>query len=249
MWSPGIAGIVLHRICSKNLREIGWSSGKLRYWLFACLCPLAVTSCIYGATWWSGDSLFTPDSFLADLRVQLGQPSLTFLQAILWLGTIETGITFLAALGEEIGWRGFLVPLLAKRHSFTAIVWITWAAWYVYHLPIILFGGYHGRVSLPFELIVFGILLFALTVILTWIRLASGSIWPATLFHASHNLLVQSFFDKLTTQNPTGDWITGEFGVGLAFGYLVVALWVFIRALRLSDLRHDEEDDQSTDDR
>jgi membrane protease YdiL (CAAX protease family) len=235
MWAPGISGILVKWIFYRNLAGIGWCPGKFRYSLFAYACPLFTAGCVYGCVWWSGNATFSPEPFLVSLREQLGQPAITLFQAFVWFGTIGVVISLLSAIGEEIGWRGFLVPLLAKNYTFSAVVWISWAAWYLYHVPIILFGGYHSHEPLLFNLIVFAILLFALTLILTWLRLVSGSIWPPALFHAAHNLFVQSLFDKITTPNASGNWVTGEFGVGLALGYLVAALWVFKRASRLSN--------------
>ena len=60
-----------------------------------------------------------------------------------------------------------------------------------------------------------------------WLTLKSGSLWPAVLFHAFHNQLVQGIIDKLTGKIEITSYITGEFGVGLALTSIVVAyiLW------------------------
>jgi hypothetical protein len=41
-------------------------------------------------------------------------------------------------VGEEIGWRGFLVLELAKRHSFAATAIISGFIWAMWHYPIFL---------------------------------------------------------------------------------------------------------------
>jgi hypothetical protein len=46
-------------------------------------------------------------------------PSLSMWIYVLLMGTFGLIIQVSAALGEEIGWRGFLVPELAKTSSFT----------------------------------------------------------------------------------------------------------------------------------
>lgn len=49
---------------------------------------------------------------------------------------------------------------------------------------------------------------------MAWLRLKSGSLWTATIFHDSHNLFVQSVFDRLTADTGPTKWIIGEFGLG-----------------------------------
>jgi uncharacterized protein len=55
-------------------------------------------------------------------------------------------------LGEEIGWRGFLVPELAKRHGFAVTAIISGLVWAVWHYPIFLLAnGYSGGDLPPFS--------------------------------------------------------------------------------------------------
>ena len=62
-----------------------------------------------------------------------------------------------------------------------------------------------------------------------WLRLRSGSVWPAAILHASHNLFVQAFFDRVTVDTGPTRWLTGEFGAGLALAFIAVG-WIFWRA-------------------
>jgi hypothetical protein len=54
-------------------------------------------------------------------------------------------------------------------------------------------------------------------------------VWPAAILHASHNLYVQAFFDRVTVDTGPTKWITGEFGAGLALAFIALAL-LFWRA-------------------
>ena len=56
-----------------------------------------------------------------------------------------------------------------------------------------------------------------------WLRLQSGSLWPAVLLHASHNLFIQAIFTPLTGTTRFTPYVIGEFGVGLALVALPVA--------------------------
>jgi hypothetical protein len=54
-------------------------------------------------------------------------------------------------------------------------------------------------------------------------------VWPAAILHASHNLFVQAFFDRVTVNTGPTRWLTSEFGAALAVTIAVTA-WLFWRA-------------------
>lgn len=72
-----------------------------------------------------------------------------------------------------------------------------------------------------------------MAVIMAWITLKSGSLWPAPLLRASHNLFVQAVLDRATIDKGSAAWWTGEFGEGLA---ITTAIAAFI-ILRVSAIR------------
>jgi uncharacterized protein len=96
MWSPGLAGLVTVLAFQRNLRGMGWGPGKPFYLLVGYGLPLLECSLVYGIVWLTG----------------LGQLRGGFFGAAETLVAITPGIAIgaLAALGEEIGWRGLLVP-------------------------------------------------------------------------------------------------------------------------------------------
>jgi hypothetical protein len=52
-------------------------------------------------------------------------------------------------------------------------------------------------------------------IILAWLRMKSGSIWPAAIMHATHNGIIQAFFDRITADTGHTRYFTGEFGIAL----------------------------------
>ena len=107
-------------------------------------------------------------------------------------------LSLTSALGEELGWRGFLVPKLAEGWSFTTTALVSGAIWAVWHMPLIIFAGYNGGTTVLYSIVCFVVMVLGISVPLAWIRLRSGSVWPAALFHASHNLYIQGYFDRVT---------------------------------------------------
>jgi membrane protease YdiL (CAAX protease family) len=142
------------------------------------------------------------------------------------LGTIQS---LVSATGEELGWRGFLVPKLAKTMSFGRLAVLSGAIWAVWHFPLIIFADYNSGTATWYSLLCFAVMVVALAVILAWLRLRSGSVWPAAILHASHNLFVQGFFDRVTVDTGPTPWLTSEFGAGLAIAIGITA-WLFWRS-------------------
>jgi len=73
------------------------------------------------------------------------------------------------------------------------------------------------------------VMVISLGVPFAWLRLRSGSVWPAAILHASHNLFVQAFFDRVTVDTGPTRWLTTEFGAALALA-IVATAWIFWRA-------------------
>lgn len=86
--------------------------------------------------------------------------------------------------GEEMGWRGYILPRLQTRYSALVSSLIVGALWGVWHLPKILGDGSGRGRSLAGYVIAH----IALAVLYTWLyNNTRGSLLLVTLFHASGN--------------------------------------------------------------
>ena len=100
-------------------------------------------------------------------------------------------INAIPALGEEIGWRGFLYPQLRAKYGRTAGRILGGVIWGAFHWPLIWLIGYeYGTDYIGFP--VTGILLFCvctigLGILCDWLCERSGSIWLPSLFHGAFN--------------------------------------------------------------
>lgn len=217
MWSPGLAALLTVFAFQRNVKGIGWRLGKPRYLLIGYGLPLAECSLVYGLAWLTG---------LGGLRGNVLGVAQTLL-------TITPGIlvgTFLA-LGEEIGWRGLLVPQLARLTTFTRIALISGGIQAVWHWPFVLFAGFSSAAPSWFALTVLTTTVTLAGFAAAWLRLRSGSIWPVVLAHASFNLYVQSGFNPLTLNTGITEYIVDEFGVAFVLSGTVIA-YVFWRLRR-----------------
>jgi uncharacterized protein len=225
MWCPGVSGLLTRLVFQGNLRGHGFGWGQTKYQFASYWIPLAYSSIVYIPFWVAG--YFDPHSRTLDAfthRVPQLPHAAVLPVFFLFLATVGMVASCISALGEELGWRGFLVPQLAKVTSFPRVALISGAVWALWHYPLILFADYHGAGPLWFSIACFTVLVLGISFLFAWMRLKSGSVWTGMLLHASHNLFVQAFFDAQTRNaRVTGLWTT-EFGAGLALAAIFVAL-------------------------
>ncbi len=237
MWCPGVAALLASLLTRRPLAAIGWR-WSWKWALLAYAIPVAYAGVAYGVTWGLGLGAFPNHEFLSRISERFGaagaSESSVLLRYVLFQGTAGVLIACVSGLGEEIGWRGFLVPELARRMPFVRVAFWSSALWAVWHYPILLFADYNGGTPAWFGLTCFTVLVLGIGVVFAWSRLASGSVWPAAILHGSHNLWVQGIFNPLTADTGPTRWVIGEFGAALAIVSLGVAgLFLRSRARRL----------------
>ena len=232
MWCPAAAAVIASLATRRPLAAIGWR-WSWRYAGLAYAIPVAYGLVAYGATWALGLGRL-PDAVFAGailLRFGPGSPAAALGKFLVLQATVGVLFSGLTALGEEIGWRGFLVPELARGAPLSRVALVSGAIWAVWHWPVLLFADYNGGTRPWYSLLCFTVLVLAIAFVFAWIRLASGSVWPAAILHASHNLWIQEVFDPLTGNTGPTPWIIGEFGAALAL-VAIPAAWIAWRAAR-----------------
>jgi membrane protease YdiL (CAAX protease family) len=137
----------------------------------------------------------------------------------------------LGALGEELGWRGFLLPKMIAGnvpHPYLASG-IVWAAW---HLPLVAFGGFYGTSNTFLMVFAYAVSVIAMNFVISELRIRSGSVWVATLLHASHNFFFQLAVPTFVLTRPgkrSALWevLGGDSGFIVALLYAITFLLFF----------------------
>ena len=212
MWCPGLSGIITSLVYEKSLSGIGFGPGQLRWLGRAYILPIGYTGLAYGIIWF----------------FRLGGINTNYHLNVFKLIVIGTLFNVAFAAGEEIGWRGFLVPHLYKLTNFTKTCLIVGVIWSIWHFPLIISGVYLTKMPLGPQLLLLVVTVTAMTFPISWLRLKSGSVWPAILLHASHNLYIQRLFDPLTIETSSlSKYMIGESGIVMTviFTILAVIFW------------------------
>ena len=151
-------------------------------------------------------------------------------------GILNTAINFLIqvvilaltfALAEEIGMRGYLQPhfMSLGRTRALLLVGLVWATW---HMPLILltpvFPVGNKLISLP---LFYGTVVAA-SFFYGYLRIYTGSVWPASIAHAVHNAAwgVLGAFTATSSAVLVNKYLVGDYGLLILVGAVIGAVVV-----------------------
>jgi membrane protease YdiL (CAAX protease family) len=195
MWAPGIAAIIAtkwiaHRSAGDlNLHHVG----DLRMYLWAWLLPMGMVILTGLLTMVLGFGKL--DLEFSQLQQTLEQVSgSTLIRPAVLIGiqvavalTIAPLINMLFTVGEELGWRGFLLPELLPLGQWRAII-LSGGIWGLWHAPAILQGhNYPGQPVLGVGMMIVFCVLYG--AFLSWLYLRTRSPWAPALGHATLNAI------------------------------------------------------------
>ncbi len=229
MWMPAAAALLTCRVHGVDIASLGWHWRPARYERLAYVLPLLYATPVYLACWFFIPHSFAFSSFAAAAGTSYGFPSWPRATALLLSVPILASFGVIGstarALGEEIGWRGFLLPRLSDRFGWRLGCLLSGGILAVWHYPLLLFADYNSGTPKLFAMTCFTLMVFGSAFQLGWLRLRSNSLWPCAVLHASHNLFVQAVFDRMTAPVGKPLYLTTEFGAGLA---ITCALTAFV---------------------
>jgi membrane protease YdiL (CAAX protease family) len=149
--------------------------------------------------------------------------------------------TLLFSLGEELGWRGYLLPHLVSLGPWRAVL-LTGLLHGIWHLPLILLTPlYHAGGNHLIVIPLFPVSTTIAGMFFGCLRLATGSVWPASIAHTAHNLFWAVFAAFTMTSSPfVTEYLAGDTGLLVVVGYAVVGgglMHTLTRLRRLARVR------------
>ena len=236
MFAPALANILTRAIT----RE-GWSNlylkpnlkhGKM-YWLAAWFLP-GICTIAGGAIFFALFPQYFDPSF-SILKKTIPPAALNVVPMstliALMLGqalVISPIINGIFTLGEEFGWRAYLLQKLLPLGKVKALI-VLGVIWGVWHAPVIAMGHNYGLEypGYPWS----GILMMVVFCLaggsmLGWAALEGNSVWPAVIGHGAMNGIAGSaVLFMIGKPNP----LIGPLPVGIIgmSGYILFGIWVF----------------------
>ena len=217
MWSPGISAILSRLLFSGSIKDLAWKLPKTKFLLFAFILPFAYII-VYLLLWITGISKISND-FLKQIVTSEFLTEYPLLIAI--------GLFY--AMGEEIGWRGFLTTRLLKYKTFLQTSFIVGTIWALWHLPILYLMLAKADINILLALSIYSLGVIVETFMYTWFVKKSSSVWPCIILHASYNFHIQEVFDKLLIKDGSTTFITGEFGIAILIVSLIIAFILYLK--------------------
>jgi membrane protease YdiL (CAAX protease family) len=223
LWSitPTLAALIMLLVVTRDgySRE-GWKSLGLHrlglnVWWIAFGATLLITVAASAVVWATPLASFSmPEGgilmAIANFLISFAIAALTF------------------ALAEEIGMRGYLQPHLmslgrTRALLFVGLVWATW------HMPLYYFvaklfpvGNVLLFVPLFYGTVVAGSFFYG------YMRIYTGSTWPASIAHSVHNTAWTTLGAFTVTSSPmlVNLYLVGDYGILILIGTVIGAIWV-----------------------
>lgn len=235
VYVPALAAVVAQGASGARFAagSFGLTGRALRGVLLGLLYPLLVAVPAYGIAWLAGVVRFVPAATYPLGFPIPGDTTTTRLLAHAAISiTIAPLVMGILAIGEEIGWRGYLLPrLIAARVPRPVLV--TNLVWSLWHAPLLLSQRYLPSPYPVLSLGLFCVSLGGMGWVAAYLRLTTGSIWPAVALHAAWNAILVLFFNVYTQGELAPLWV-GEGGILVASCVAVSAL-VWWRCAPVSD--------------
>lgn len=252
MFCPLVSVLLVQKFWLHQPTGISWRprlKGNGRYLLAAWFGPAVFTvlaAVLYFAVFPS--RLDTSGSWLATayggqwtpeaLKTELGVTTTSYLiQNGLLAVTLAPLANMIPAVGEEAGWRGYMMPRLKERLGLLNGRLLGGVIWGVWHWPLMLLVGYEygtNYLGAPLlGLVVWCVVCFALNTLLDILYEKTECIWVPAVAHGAFNAIV-ALPQVLTNPADTYYNVLGPMPIGLIgmLPMLAVAVWLTLRQMK-----------------
>jgi membrane protease YdiL (CAAX protease family) len=218
---PAAASVATRLARREGFADVSFRPGRGfgRAAAVALAVPFVTCAVAYGGAWAAGLVAFAPARLPAPFP-SFGDPYLHFAWTVLLSLSVVTAFFVPLAAGEEIGWRGYMVPRMVEAGVPRPLL-VSGLVWALWHVPLIVAGAYAPGAGAPaLAALVFVPVATAYGAFVGHLRLTTGSVWPPVLAHAAWNALTQACFNP-AVKPGLWPWL-GESGLLVAAALPVV---------------------------
>ncbi|RUT31909.1 CPBP family intramembrane metalloprotease [Paenibacillus zeisoli] len=231
MFTPALSSILARILLREGIKDVSFSINHTKIWKgigLALLLPMVICGITYSIAWLSGLAVFqlpqggTLEPVYHLLGLQYLPTPLHFVLIVVVTGILGSMINLIPVMGEELGWRGYMLTRLveAKVKRPILISGLIWATW---HVLIVIVGLYAAGSSIILSVLGIYLCIVPFSFITARLRLITGSVWPSVIIHATWNATIQGPFTRATTGYQSEIWI-GESGLITALIILIIAI-------------------------
>ena len=223
---PVLAAMATLKFSGRKLSELGWSWPATNY-AFQSWALHSSTRSSHTSSCGRLDSADFQSPVHGATVTRMGLPISPIAATVLYVllaGSFGLARGLASALGEEIGWRGFLVPELFKKVGFTGTAVISGVVWSCWHYPLLIWGDYNSGTPTWYGLTCFTAMVISLSFIFAWMRLKSGSLWTGALSRQPRPLH-SGVFTPLTRDTGKTAWYMGNSAPFCRSWYLPSYAW------------------------
>ncbi|MFJ7890487.1 CPBP family intramembrane glutamic endopeptidase [Lysinibacillus xylanilyticus] len=231
MFTPAFSSVLTRIILKEGFKDVSFSLGNLKIWKgigFALLIPMIICGITYSIAWLSGIAGFqNPEGGILEpiyniLGLQYLTAPFSFIYLVVLSGIFGSLLSLIPVLGEEMGWRGYMLTRLVDA-EFSRPILISGLIWATWHVPLVIAGLYVEGPSVLLSVLGIYFCIVPFSYITAYLRLITGSIWPSVIIHTTWNAIIQGPFTRASTGYQTEIWI-GESGLITAIIILITAI-------------------------
>ena len=186
-------------ICGKyvfkdGFQNAGWSWGRPKHYFFVLVLALFL--------WWFPSLIERLAGWYSGNEAGLSSIATTFSYSFL--------ITIIPAFSEEIGWRGYLLPRLLKKHPYRKALLLHGLITWIWHLPFVFVMGFEAGnnpwVSLPVVLAVSFVPTILHAVVFAYIWSRTASLAVSTFYHVCFDEVRDTLENTIGLGNLGRNW-------------------------------------------
>ena len=241
---PAIFALIIHKfigggtIFKKN--TLGIRLGKLKYLIISPMVLFAISTLIYLITFVLFPDVLYSYEEIASNTAETGktmgfETGSTILNIIIIFALnilVAPVLNIIIMLGEEIGWRAFMVPRLMKLYPKSGLI-IGGAIWGIWHAPMIIFQGLNYPDTPILGIFIMILLTIPLGIILQYLYIKSGSVFAVALAHGSLNWTATTFMSFFIVKENMNYLLHGPTGIIGIIIFDIIGFYLIKKIYRL----------------